>query len=185
MNSEELAKPFIDNLLSSAGKNLNQVKKLVGSMSTDAGTQVRAGIIDNIIRRSTTTVDKVETILASTYQNIIKDYADKGILDLLTTAERKALQDVDNVVGFIGSQADVGTSIVGGSVVKESSDLKGSAIISLLRNVGVGKLLTSKTGKFILTGYRNIPDNKFVNLAITELGIAASDLVRQNKQQNN
>ena len=185
MNSEELAKPFIDNLLSSAGKNLNQVKKLVGSMSTDAGTQVRAGIIDNIIRRSTTTVDKVETILASTYQNIIKDYADKGILDLLTTAERKALQDVDNVVGFIGSQADVGTSIVGGSVVKESSDLKGSAIISLLRNVGVGKLLTSKTGKFILTGYRNIPDNKFVNLAFTELGIAASDLVRQNKQQNN
>jgi len=185
MNSEELAKPFIDNLLSSAGKNLNQVKKLVGSMSTDAGTQVRAGIIDNIIRRSTTTVDNVETISASTYQNIIKDYADKGILDLLTTAERKALQDVDNVVGFIGSQADVGTSIVGGSVVKESSDLKGSAIISLLRNVGVGKLLTSKTGKFILTGYRNIPDNKFVNLAFTELGIAASDLVRQNKQQNN
>ena len=42
-----------------------------------------------------------------------------------------------------------------------------------------------KTGKFILTGYRNIPDNKFVNLAFTELGIAASDLVRQNKQQNN
>ena len=131
------------------------------------------------------TSEEVETILASTYQNIIKDYADKGILDLLTTAERKALQDVDNVVGFIGSQADVGTSIVGGSVVKESSDLKGSAIISLLRNVGVGKLLTSKTGKFILTGYRNIPDNKFVNLAFTELGIAASDLVRQNKQQNN
>ena len=90
MNSEELAKPFIDNLLSSAGKNLNQVKKLVGNMSTDAGTQVRAGIIDNIIRRSATVVDNVETISAPTYQSIIKDYSDKGILDFLTTAERKA-----------------------------------------------------------------------------------------------
>ena len=185
MNSEELAKPFIDNLLSSAGKNLNQVKKLVGNMSTDAGTQVRAGIIDNIIRRSATVVDNVETISAPTYQSIIKDYADKGILDLLTTAERKALENVDNVVGFVGSKSDVGTSIVGGETVAQASEFKRSAIISLIKNAGIGRLLTSKTGRAILTGYRNIPDNKFVNLVFTELGIVASDLVRQNKQQNN
>ena len=183
MNSEELAKPFIDNLLSSAGKNLNQVKKLVGSMSTDAGTQVRAGIIDNIIRRSSTVVDGVETISASTYKNIIKDYNEKGILDLLTAAERKALENVDNVIGFVGSQADVGTSIVGGQTVAQASELKVGAIISLIKNAGIGRLLTSKTGRYLLTGYRNISDNKFVNLAFTELGIAASDLVRQNKQQ--
>lgn len=179
MNNEELAKPFIDNLLSSGGKNLNQVKKLIGSMDTEAGKQLRAGIIDNIIRRSTTELDNVQTISSSTYKNIIKDYTDKGILDLLTAAERKILQDVDNVVGFIGSQSDVGTSIVGGEVVKGSSEFKSSAIIALLKNVGIGRLLTSKTGKYLLTGYRNIPDNKFVTLAFTELGIVASDSVKQ------
>jgi len=184
MNSEELAKPFIDNLLSSAGKNLNQVKKLVGSMSTDAGTQVRAGIIDNIIRKSSTVVDNVETISAPIYKKTIKDYADKGILDLLTTAERKALENVDNVVGFVGSKSDVGTSIVGGETVAQASEFKRSAIISLIKNAGIGRLLTSKTGRAILTGYRNIPDNKFVNLAFTELGIVASDSVRQTKENN-
>jgi len=185
MNSEELAKPFIDNLLSSAGKNINQVKKLVGNMSTDAGTQVRAGIIDNIIRRSSTVVDGVETISAPTYKSIIKDYADKGILDLLTTAERKALENVDNVVGFVGSKSDVGTSIVGGETVAQASEFKRSAIISLIKNATIGRVLTSKTGRAILTGYRNIPDNKFVNLVFTELGIVASDSVRQNKEQKN
>ena len=185
MNSEELAKPFIDNLLSSAGKNLNQVKQLVGNMSTDAGTQVRAGIIDNIIRRSSTVVDGVETISAPTYKSIIKDYTDKGILDLLTTAERKALENVDNVVGFVGSKSDVGTSIVGGETVAQASEFKKSAIISLIKNATIGRVLTSKTGRAILTGYRNIPDNKFVNLVFTELGIVASDTLRQNKQQKN
>ena len=185
MNSEELAKPFIDNLLSSAGKNINQVKKLVGNMSTDAGTQVRAGIIDNIIRRSSTVIDGVETISAPTYKSIIKDYADKGILDLLTTAERKALENVDNVVGFVGSKSDVGTSIVGGETVAQASEFKRSAIISLIKNATIGRVLTSKTGRAILTGYRNIPDNKFVNLVFTELGIVASDSVRQNKEQKN
>tara|TARA_X000001382_G_C3175235_1_gene180831 strand:- start:219 stop:2489 length:2271 start_codon:yes stop_codon:yes gene_type:complete len=185
MNSEELAKPFIDNLLSSAGKNLNQVKQLVGNMSTDAGTQVRAGIIDNIIRKSSTVVDNVETISSMTYKSIIKDYADKGILDLLTTAERKALENVENVVGFVGSKSDVGTSIVGGETVAGVSELKSSAILSLLKNAGIGRILTSKTGRAILTGYRNIPDNKFVNLVFTELGIVASDTLRQNKQQSN
>ncbi len=185
MNNEELAKPFIDNLLSSGGKNLNQVKKLIGSMDTEAGKQLRAGIIDNIIRRSTTELNNVQTISSSTYKNIIKDYTDKGILDLLTAAERKILQDVDNVVGFIGSQSDVGTSIVGGEVVKGSSEFKSSAIIALLKNVGIGKLLTSKTGKYLLTGYRNIPDNKFVTLAFTELGIVASDSVKQMRASEN
>ena len=185
MNNEELAKPFIDNLLSSGGKNLNQVKKLIGSMDTEAGKQLRAGIIDNIIRRSTTELDNVQTIASSTYKKIIKDYTDKGILDLLTAAERKILQDVDNVVGFIGSQSDVGTSIVGGELVKGSSEFKSSAIIALLKNVGIGRLLTSKTGKYLLTGYRNIPDNKFVTLAFTELGIVASDSVKQMRASEN
>ena len=154
-------------------------------MSTDAGTQVRAGIIDNIIRRSSTVVDGVETISAPTYKSIIKDYADKGILDLLTTAERKALENVDNVVGFVGSKSDVGTSIVGGETVAQASEFKRSAIISLIKNATIGRVLTSKTGRAILTGYRNIPDNKFVNLVFTELGIVASDSVRQNKEQKN
>ena len=93
--------------------------------------------------------------------------------------------NVDNVVGFVGSKSDVGTSIVGGETVAQASEFKRSAIISLIKNAGIGRLLTSKTGRAILTGYRNIPDNKFVNLVFTELGIVASDLVRQNKQQNN
>jgi hypothetical protein len=178
VSDAKFAQPFIDQVLSN--KQAGQlVQNAVKQFDKNTLNKFRAGVIDNIFANSTSTAQTgasagINVVDPARYSNVLKDYERQGILNVLDPSEVKMLKDINNVLPFVNSAADVGASLESASIVAQAKELKGSAIKSLLINAGIGKILTSDRGKKFIVGHKNMDVSQAYNAVFAILANEAA-----------
>ena len=178
VSDAKFAQPFIDLVLSN--KQAGQlVQNAVKQFDKNTLNKFRAGVIDNIFANSTSTAQTgasagINVVEPARYSNVLKDYERQGLLNVLDPSEVKMLKDINNVLPFVNSAADVGASLESASIVAQAKELKGSAIKSLLINAGIGKILTSDRGKKFIVGHKNMDVSQAYNAVFAILANEAA-----------
>ena len=150
---QNLARPFIDQLLSTkSSRAISEIKKLIGPSNSSISVSVRSGIIDNIVNKSEIIKEGVKKLDYNKLDAVLNLYEDKGILNLLLPQEVHALKNSRIVMDFMRGGVDAGTSLMAATQMAGIRTLKGSAIQTLVENIGVGRILTSGWGRRMLIG---------------------------------
>jgi len=161
-----------------ARKDTASISRLTTMIKGDPSGQtqrsVRAGLMEraynNIIRRSQ---DSGEVISSGALKSELKSLRETGAIDLLTPGDIKTLENLDNVARFIPDTADTGTSIQAASTAAGVRGLSTSAFITLLENVGTGRLLTSRLGQRLIVG-GGVPRSPFSRIRVLGAVLAQS-----------
>jgi hypothetical protein len=180
ISDAKFAQPFIDQVLSNpqAGQ---LVQNAVKQFDQTTMTKFRAGLIDNIFANSTSTAQTgasagINVVDPARYSKVLSNYERKGLLDILDPSEIKMLKNIENVLPFVNSAADVGASLESAAIVAQAKEFKGSAIKSLLINIGIGRILTSKKGKDFIVGHKNMDISQATNAAFAILANEAAKI---------
>lgn len=129
-----------------------------GGLDGDFGRAVRASINDQIWERATARErGGFLKVQAKLLDEVVKEFEDAGILRFLHPTTRGLWRDIAAVQRIADlSQIDAGTSFATASA---ASDIRGAVtsgstagLITIIENIGVGRILTSPAGRRILIG---------------------------------
>lgn len=128
--------------------------KMIGG-NPDVQKEVRAGLIDALIARNTTSVEGTQAIRWGQFNADLDKMLDNGALRFLKADDVKILRDLKRVSEFLPEAGDAGTSIVAGSVAAQAT--KGPEgwehlLYDVFRQAGIGRLMTTPTMQRILLG---------------------------------
>lgn len=142
------------------GRLASMIEKQPGGK---AQRSIRAGLMEraynNIVRRSQ---GVGEAINPKAIEAEIKTLRETGAIRLLTPDDVRTLENLDRLAPFVPADPDSGTSLVTASTAAGVRGFATDAFITLLENVGTGRLLTSpKVARLIVGGGRaRVPFNK-------------------------
>jgi hypothetical protein len=117
--------------------------------------QMRAGLVDDIILRSTRTNDSFDVINidSNALTQTLQQYERMGVLRILTNEDVAVLNNAARVAQRIkSSTADAGTSIQAAQAVSGMRSFKESAFFTALEAFGTGRIYTNPTMQRILLG---------------------------------
>ena len=144
--------PFMRELLGGVNfRNVNGLKTLLKS-SPKALDSFRSGLIDYVVKNSTKVVEGRTLFSYNALNSTLKQLELTDVLKVLKPEQLKALRNAELVANHMKVLDDMGASLTGAAVVAGTRSFKATALISLYENIGVGRLLTSKFGRRLLTG---------------------------------
>jgi hypothetical protein len=151
-----------------------------GGKESTVGKSFQAAIIDEIHERVATVFKGEGAIDATGLREVLKEFNDKGLLKFLNGGQKRMLADVRTVTDFMRGSADVGASMHGAATSRGMAQLKFSAFRIFLENVTLGRILTSKWGRRILTGGQEkatkfYPTTRIFTLAANEIATDAEN----------
>jgi hypothetical protein len=144
----------LDTLVQSVRRNPN----------SRAGRSIRAGVVESVYDK----VVKIspESGVAQISNTALRAEVDalrkSGAIKLLTPGDIHVLNNLDRITRFLPETADTGASLQSGEVAAGIRGLSAKAFITLLENIGTGRLFTSKIGQrwFLGSGATAAPFSK-------------------------
>lgn len=136
------------------------LQKLDGFVKSNpaAKSAIRAGIFEHVAELSLKYGKEGPNKVLNTkaLQSVVDDVTGTEIAKrYLNTGDKQMLKDVAHLVHFYNAATDIQASLAGGSLV---SRIKGfsadsfAAMIGLMKNYGLGKLMTTKGFQYLMTG---------------------------------
>jgi len=132
--------------------------KTVSGWNTPLGKSFHDGIINRLFTKSTKKVKGKLTLDQSKYRAFIENLKETGIFETMSKSDQKLLDDIDLVKDFLVQAGDAGTSIEAASIAESARGLftgrtdMGSFVGQIGEIIGLGRLFTSKAGRFFLVG---------------------------------
>lgn len=130
---------------------------------------VRAGILEDVWGKVTRQVENEFIVDAKLLRSELKRLKDSGADALLEPGDVTNLKRLSEVLEFVPSAPDAGTSLQRASAVASARELSLEGFRTIIENVGVGRLLTSETFGRVMsgTGKEALPFNKLRVFAAT------------------
>lgn len=113
---------------------------------------LRAGVLENVFQSSIVRHENQIELDGKVFAREIRRIRDGGLDALLTPDDMRVLGKVDELVDFLASSADSGTSLQAGSAAAGLRGLSKEAIFTLLENMGTARLMTDPIAQRILLG---------------------------------
>ena len=131
--------------------------KMVSGWNTPLGKSLHDGIINRLFTKSTKKVKGKLTLEQPKYRAFIENLKETGIFETMSKADQKLLDDIDLVKDFLMQAGDAGTSIEAASIAESARGLFTRTDMSSFAGqigeiVGLGRLFTSKFGRYFLVG---------------------------------
>ena len=132
--------------------------KMVSGWNTPLGKSLHDGIINRLFTKSTKKVKGKLTLDQTKYRAFIENLKETGIFETLSKNDQKLLDDIDLVKDFLVQAGDAGTSIEAASIAEAGRGLftgrtdMGSFAGQIGEIIGLGRLFTSKAGRWFLVG---------------------------------
>ena len=144
---------------------------------------IKAGLMDFVWNRSTEP-DRLGRLRVNpdALSNAVEQLKDKELLSLIGRDTGQVISDVQRAARLVRSRSDAGTSILGAGIVRQTIEqpLRGNILDPLFefaQIVGMGRFLTSKTGRRILVGTsRTVEPGVLLPIISAALAQAATDL---------
>lgn len=149
----------------------------IGPRDGQRSRAIRAGLIEMVVDRSITVDRGVRSFNKAGFTKTLTELNKKGFLAALTVGDKKLLANLRNYVDFLPVSADPGVSIAATETAAGVRGLERTAIITLLENVGTGRLFTSKFFQRAVAGSGQ-PSKPFRNLRLVGAvlgGVAAEE----------
>jgi len=177
-------RPYMAELLKGTNfKNVAGLKDLLNS-SPKALDSFRAGLIDNIVQNSTIMKEGRMLINYELLQGTLKKLELSNVLQILKPEQLKTLKNAEYVTNMMKSMDDMGASLQAAATISGLRSGTKAAIKTLLENVGVGRLLSSKWGRRLLIGGAKEGMPQRETLKALTFFLSELDL-RQIKEENN
>ena len=113
---------------------------------------LRAGIMEDIYTKSVSNQEGALILDRKILVDEIKDLQDSGAIRLLDPDDIRVLKNLDTVVEFLTALPDSGTSLQAASAAAGVRSLDRQSILTILENITIGRLFTSKVGQRIFLG---------------------------------
>lgn len=145
---------------------------------------IRAGVMENVFDKSVVRRQNEFLINGPALTQELKRLKDTGLDKILTPEDRFVLQNLDDVVDFIPSSIDSGTSLQAASLAAQLRQFAAEAIGTLLENIGTGRVLTNPIAIRIILG-KGVERRRFPTLRLlgAALALENSDIKEFNKAQ--
>ena len=144
--------PFMKELLGGINfRNVNGLQTLLKS-SPKALDSFRSGLIDYVVKNSTKVVEGRTLFSYNALNSTLKQLELTDVLKVLKPEQLKALRNAELVTNHMKSIEDMGTSLAAQEAISGLKGASMAAIRTISENIGVGRLLTSKFGRRLLTG---------------------------------
>lgn len=144
--------------MSGNGNTFEQLRSMVQqNPDSTVGRDLRAGIIDNILRE-TTDIDRGDvTIQPGKFSEYLKnklgDTSEGKLASLLNPQDMQHLQDLQRYIQTVGhNDKSTGASIAAYEQVGKLRELEHEAIAGLVESYGFGKLMTSPSWQKLMYG---------------------------------
>lgn len=125
-----------------------------GGLRDGFGTRLRSAIIDEIWNRSNVVERGFRRLSSKKLDAALDQFKERGLLKFLTFEEKKFLRNAERVQRIADINAsEVGASLMASSAAAGIRTLQPGAISTLLENIGVGRLMTSDSGRRLLIGF--------------------------------
>lgn len=142
----------------------------------------RQGVMEEIVDRVTNRgIDKNGKLVNAVEMNkIIKSVIDTPVGALFVGKKDMAMiRKVGPLVQYFNSSGDIGSSLLGSTVMAGVSRLEGKAIVQLIKYNGLGKMLTNDSFLRFMTGSGNKPWSRRIRTQL--LTQAATTMAASNK----
>lgn len=163
--TEEASRQYVDRLLSRGARSSGQSQAIVefleesageGWRTSAAGRALRAGVIENYIRRVRQTNSQGNVVVnPRRVREELENLRRTGASRFLTDADMQVLNNIDNVVFFVEALgADVGTSLVARQEVNQLFNNPNilKTMASLAPYMTFGRLMTSESVQRVMNG---------------------------------
>lgn len=125
-------------------ETLEQIVKRNGGLSGSFGRIVRAGIIDDVVRKSVRFKDGRSGIDPNKLNSALEKLKESGAWRLLDPTERTFLNDHQAVTDLIRMTSDVGASLQGAEAARGVFRMTGAGLRTLAENLGIGAIMTGR-----------------------------------------
>ena len=177
-------RPYMAKLLEGTNfRTIVGIKDLLKS-SPKAMDSFRAGLIDNIVQNSTVMKEGRMLINYELLQGTLKKLELSDVLQILKPEQLKTLKNAKYVTNMMKSMDDMGASLQAAATISGLRSGAKAAIRTLLENVGVGRLLSSKWGRRLLIGGAKEGMPQRETLKALTFFLSELDL-RKTKEENN
>jgi len=152
--------------------NLFRLVQSRGGVNSPEGRAIKAALVEAIARDAVrlTGSEGRRKISASTLDSAMAAYEDRNLMRFLTADEVNTLRDLFDYVGAVQPQGEGVAGLLGAQTVAEATRGSPNAIAFLLRQIGVGNLITSSAGRRFLQGTvsgKTLPRNIAIPVATT------------------
>jgi hypothetical protein len=156
---QEEFSPLIDDLVAGetqTGKT-NAVFRVIqetGGKESPTGTLVRRGLVDKLVRQTVRETPDGQMVSTDKFRDVVSRWEERGLTKFLKEDDINAIRDLLQVAKFNDVPAEGVAGLLGATAVSQSFRLPPNpgAVMTLIRNAGVGRFITSKPGKFLLQG---------------------------------
>ena len=133
------------------------VEKLltIARNNPEAKTAMRAGIFEYVMEASLryTKKEADKEIQSVAIKKLVDDVLRGPTGKLLETRDKVFLRDISKVVHFYNASNDIQASLAGGAIVSRAAHLDARAFLAVLRVIGIGNVMTTKTFQRIAVGW--------------------------------
>jgi hypothetical protein len=112
----------------------------------------RAGLLDNIVQNSTVMKEGRILINYDSLQKTLKKLEASDVLKILKPEQLKSLKNAEYVTNMMKVMDDMGASLQAAATISGLRSGTKAAVKTLIENIGVGRLLSSKYGRRLLIG---------------------------------
>lgn len=132
---------------------IDKLVQLAGGKNTPLGKSFRAGIMDALYQQSVVTEGGKTFINAKKLRQLIDQLNRNGALNkFLAPFDRQRLMDYATYLEKVQRGSDSGTSLMAAEVTSGVLDMKESALMNLVQQIGIGRMMTSPLGQRFFYG---------------------------------
>lgn len=162
----------------------DELFRISGGRNTPLGQKVRAGIVEWVYDRALERTKRGTQINRQSIIDSVSTLKQAGMLKFLTNEDKRALHVLlpDYLALVRGLKTDTGESIRRATIVQNLTDKPTEAIVDILEEVGIGRIMTTKWGHDIVYGVGRKPWNlATLRRFSSALAIMAKDYEEESK----
>jgi len=170
--------PFIRDLVASDRQTarISSLREFVeknGGLDGNLGRVIRGGLIEELAKKTTQNIERGEgrRIGSRALNKALEDFEERGLTQFFNRTELSNLRDILQLSEFTDVGGEGVAGLIGAQTTQQAFQGKFQALVSLVRNLGLGNLLVSKGGKRFIQGVGKAPTRRELSLpAINAVG---------------
>jgi len=170
--------PFIRDLVASDRQTarISSLREFVeknGGLDGNLGRVIRGGLIEELAKKTTQNIERGEgrRIGSRALNKALEDFEERGLTQFFNRTELSNLRDILQLSEFTDVGGEGVAGLIGAQTTQQAFQGKFQALVSLVRNFGLGNLLVSKGGKRFIQGVGKAPTRRELSLpAINAVG---------------
>lgn len=157
--------PFISDLVTGEGSTartsaLFRFVNQNGGKQGSLGRIIRTGLIEELAQdavRKASAKTGGERVRVEAFNEALEDFSRRGLDKFFTRTELRNLKDIISVADFADIQGEGVAALLGATATQEVARGNLQGVYTLLRNLGLGNVLVSDSGRFLIQGIGQDP----------------------------